>query len=236
MRLLGLMQKRVLYMYGIVLLAHCLFQYLKLPYVAVTKPLLVPLLLAFLLSRDEDIGLVAGKFIFYVGMFLALFGDVLLISINDTFFMSGMIAFMLMNLAYAVTFYLLEKPPLFGNLPVLISALVLALVAWKVYGFLSEELAQYRLTVLVYVCTVLLMCFSAIAAATGSVHGRVALRYFVSGAVVFLFENILVGLNRFHWNSNKDVYVVIMLSYGLAQYLFVRGVEKTYLSLPGKRI
>jgi uncharacterized membrane protein YhhN len=234
MHMLAFMQKKVLYLFWMVLLCHCLFQYLKLPYVAVTKPLLVPLLLAYLLSKDEDIGLVAGKFIFYVGMFLALFGDVLLISINDTFFMSGMIAFMLMNIAYSITFFLLEKPQFKRSLPVAVSAAVLIFIAYKFYHFLSGELARYRLTVLIYTCTVLLMSLAAITAATGKKHGRMALKYFVSGALVFLAENILVGLNRFHWDSNKDVYVLVMVTYGLAQYLFVKGIAKTYLSMPPK--
>lgn len=226
---MAFLRSNIMYFFWVVLLLHCLFQYLKLPYVAVTKPLLVPLLLSYLLSKDEDIGLLAGKFIFYVGVFLALFGDVLLISINDTFFMSGMIAFMLMNLAYSVTFFLLEKPSWKRSLPVWIAAAVLVFIAVKIYSFLSNGMESYRVIVLVYTCTVLLMSLAAVTAATGRRHGKMALRYFVSGALVFLAENILVGLNRFHWGGDKDVFIIIMFTYGLAQFLFVKGIEKTYL-------
>jgi uncharacterized membrane protein YhhN len=101
---LAFLQRRILGIYWLVLLVHCVFLRLGLPYVAVTKPLLVPLLLTHLLLRDNHIGRTPGKFVFYVGLLLALFGDVLLISINNTFFLSGMIIFMIVNICYAFCF------------------------------------------------------------------------------------------------------------------------------------
>lgn len=47
--------KRVLTIYWIEALIHCFFQYVQLPYVAVKKPMLVPLLFVYILLEDEDI-------------------------------------------------------------------------------------------------------------------------------------------------------------------------------------
>jgi uncharacterized membrane protein YhhN len=103
------LNKRLLTIYWIVLLVHCTFQFFVLPYRAVTKPMLVPLLLTYLLLKDGNIGKPIGKSIFYIGLFLAFFGDVLLIIINDTFFLAGMIAFMLMNIFYSISFHLSQQ-------------------------------------------------------------------------------------------------------------------------------
>jgi hypothetical protein len=42
----------------------------------------------------------------------------------------------------------------------------------------------------------------------------------------------LVAVNRFHYNSNKDIYVLVMISYATAQYLFARGIEKAFIPYP----
>lgn len=225
-----LMKRSVLIFFWIALLMHCLFQYLKWPYVAVTKPMLIPLLLTFLLVRDNNIGRPAGKFVFYVGMFLALFGDVLLIAINDTFFLSGMIAFMLMNLCFSWSFIKLEPLRWRKMLPLIITAVILFFIGDWFYRFLADEMGDYAIPVLVYMVTVSLMILAAVNIATGKTHRKAALQFFIPGALVFMVENAFVALNRFHFDSDKDVYIGIMFGYGLAQFLFTKGIEKSYLN------
>lgn len=45
-----------LWLFWLDLLIHCVFQHYQLIYVAITKPLLVPLLMTFLFLNDEYIG------------------------------------------------------------------------------------------------------------------------------------------------------------------------------------
>ena len=59
-------------------------------------------------------------------------------------------------------------------------------------------------------------------------YRKVALNYFIPGAFVFLIENVLLSLNKFHFEGNKDIYLAVMVTYGVAQYLLVKGVSKAY--------
>ena len=237
--LLAFLRKYVLWLFWMVLALHCIFQYFESICVAITKPMLVPMLMTYLLVRDNNIGQSAGKFVFYVGLFLALFGDVLLIAINDTFFLSGMIIFMAMNICYAISFLCLKgfewrKP----GIPLVVAA-ALFCVGYALLHFLDKDLGDYRMPIIVYMVTVSLMIVAAFNLLTDAGLRPVAIRYFIPGAVIFLEENLLVALNKFHFDSNKYLFIVVMITYAAAQYLFTLGIRKTYLGMrkqPGDKI
>lgn len=222
------LRKNVLAIFWLVLLVHCLFQYYKMPYVAVSKPLLVPLLLTFLLLNDNNIGRPSGKFIFYVGLFLALFGDVLLISVSDTFFLSGMITFMVMNICYSIAFFKFHQLERRTMLPVIICILFLCIVAYWLIDFLGDAMGDYKIPIMVYMLTVSVLTVAAVNVAGNPYYRQEALHWFIPGAFIFMIENILVAINKFVY-QDKDLFVVVMLTYGMAQYCFVKGIERAYL-------
>lgn len=222
-------EKRTLTFFWLVLLLHCVFQYLQLPYVAVTKPMLTPLLFLHLLLHDNNIGYPKGKFIYYVGLILAFFGDVMLILINDTFFLSGMIAFMLMNLLYSFSFLQMNRLSKSSILPLTITVAFLVFIANAFYRFLGNEMGRYKVPVLVYMLTLAVMIAFAVNVAGNIRYKRAAINYLIPGVLVFLVENVLVAANKFHYDRDKDIFVIVMLTYGLAQYLIVKGMQKIYL-------
>jgi uncharacterized membrane protein YhhN len=222
------LRKYVLGIFWLVLFTHCFFQFYKLPFVAVSKPLLVPLLLSFLLLHDNNIGRPAGKFIFYVGLFLALFGDVLLISVSDTFFLSGMITFMVMNICYSIAFFKFHSLQRNSVLPVSICILFLGIVAYWLLTALGKAMGAYKVPIMVYMLTVSLMTIAAVNTAGNPQYRQQALHWFIPGAFIFMIENILVAVNKFVY-QDKDLFIVVMLSYGMAQFCFVKGIEKAYL-------
>ncbi len=221
--------KKVLWFFWIDLLIHCILQHYHLIYVAVTKPLLVPLLMTYLFLNDEYIGSPAGKVIFYIGLFMAFFGDILLIIINDTFFLSGMIAFMLMNICYSISFLFIEPLHLKRWLPLSITAILLALCAYVFYYFMDDEMGVYSRPIIGYMVTVGIMVLFAINLAYNAELRKIALRYLIPGVLIFLLENVLVAVNKFHFDHQKDLFAFIMLLYGIAQYLLVIGFSKIYL-------
>lgn len=222
------LRKKALTLYWITLFIHCFFQYLHLPYVAVTKPMLVPLLILNIILHDHNIGRPAGKFIFYIGLVMAFFGDVLLIFINDTFFLSGMVAFMLMNLLYSISFLYLNRISLRSLLPISLMMVLLFFTSYAFYGFLGEELGDYGMPVLIYIITLSIMLILAVNVAGNDAYRKAATSYLIPGTLIFLLENILVAANKFHFDRNKDLFVLIMFLYGLAQYLMVKGIAKAY--------
>lgn len=221
--------KRALTIFWCILLLHCVFQYLELPYVAVTKPMLTPLLIFHLLLHDNNIGYPKGKFIYYVGLILAFFGDVMLILINDTFFLSGMIAFMLMNLLFSFSFLQMNRLSKSSILPVCITLAFLVFIAHAFYQLLEAEMGSYKIPVLVYMVTIAVMVASAVNVAGNMRYRKAAISYLIPGVLVFLVENVLVAANKFHYDRDKDIFVIVMLTYGLAQYLIVKGMQKIYL-------
>jgi uncharacterized membrane protein YhhN len=222
-------EKRTLTIFWCILLLHCVFQYLQLPYVAVTKPMLTPLLILHLLLHDNNIGYPKGKFIYYVGLILAFFGDVMLILINDTFFLSGMIAFMLMNLLFSFSFLQMNRISKNSLLPMSITLAFLAFIAHAFYRFLEADMGGYKIPVLVYMFTIAIMVAFAVNVAGNIRYRRAAISYLIPGVLVFLVENVLVAANKFHYDRDKDIFVIVMLTYGLAQYLIVKGMQKVYL-------
>lgn len=223
------LRKRVILIYWIILLIHCILQHYHSTYVAVTKPFLLPLLILYLFLRDDNIGSPAPKFIFYIGLFLAFFGDVLLILINDTFFLSGMIAFMLMNITYSISFFLITPLRLKTILPALLTGILLVVLGYYFYHFLEDDLGDYRMPIIAYMITLSVMITASVNLVTNPEHQKSAIRYLVPGAIVFLVENTLVALNKFHYDRNKDIFVVVMITYGLAQFLMVTGIENIFL-------
>jgi uncharacterized membrane protein YhhN len=179
--------------------------------------------------NDDNIGKPRGKSIFYIGMFLAFFGDVLLIIINDTFFLSGMIAFMLMNFVYSAAFFCIHKLSFGRILPFVLSLASLSYLAYWFNGYLGNELGDYQMPILGYMISLAIMISFSINITTSQKYCIVAINWLIPGTLVFLIENMLVALNKFHLGGNKDVYVLIMFTYGLAQYLMVKGIRRIYL-------
>jgi uncharacterized membrane protein YhhN len=223
------LRKRVLIIYWIVLLIHCILQHYHTTYVAITKPFLLPLLILYLFLHDDNIGSPAPKFIFYIGLFLAFFGDVLLILINDTFFLSGMIAFMLMNITYSISFLLMTPIRLKKILPALLTFIALFFIGYYFYGFLKDDLGDYSMPIVAYMITLSIMVTASVNLVTNTVYQKSAIRYLVPGAIVFVIENVLVAFNKFHYNRDKDVFVIVMITYGVAQFLMVTGISDIYL-------
>jgi uncharacterized membrane protein YhhN len=223
------LNKRILTIYWIVLLIHCGLQYFVSPYRAITKPMLVPLLLTYILLKDGNIGKPLGKSLFYIGLFLAFFGDVLLIIINDTFLLSGMIAFMLMNIFYSISFLYLNKLRLRKILPFIVSLILLSFIANWIFRFLADEMGDYRMPVMIYQFTICLMIACAINILASERYKKIAFTFLVPGALIFMIENILIAFNWFHWGGDKDIYIAVMFTYGSAQYLMVKGILKAYL-------
>jgi uncharacterized membrane protein YhhN len=89
-------------------------------------------------------------------------------------------------------------------------------------------MGDYRMPVMVYLFTLAFMIAIGVNVALNERYRKTALTYLVPGALIFMIENILVAFNRFHWGSDKNVYIVVMLTYGTAQYLMVQGIRKAY--------
>lgn len=215
-------RRNILYLFWMILIVHCLFHFFHLPFVGISKLLLIPTLLVYLFTRKKEDALAGINFFYLVAIVFAFIGDMLLVIINDLLFLPGMISY-IVNLFFLCIFFLqlykIRLDQLFKPLMVL---LILAVIGYFVYGFLGDKLKQFQLPVLVY------MFFVAITAALAmntTQHPQLHKTgwYFFIGIIVFIVSNTILVLNRFHFLYH-NLYIAVMLTYGTAQYLLVRGV------------
>lgn len=223
-------RKNILYLFWIILFIHCLFHVLHLPFVGVSKLLLIPSLLVYLFTRKKEEVLVGINFFYLIAILFAFIGDMLLVIINDLLFLPGMIAYIINLLFLSIFFLQLQKIYLHQLVKPLLVILVLGLIGYFVYGFLGDKLRQFQLPVLVY------MFFVAITAALAmntTQHPKLHRTgwYFFIGILVFILSNTILVLNRFHFLYH-NLYVAVMLTYGAAQYLLARGVALVSKDIP----
>jgi len=194
------LQKRTLTIYWIVLFLSAVFLYFVPKYVILTEPFLVPLLLLYLVLKDNNIGKPTGKLVFYVGMFLAFLGDVLQVVINnEIFFISSLVAFMLMNICYSISFFSLHKTGFRKPLYFLTGCVLFFLAAYLFMHFLGDKLGEYKMPVVIYIFTLCAM-ISLAANLTGSKRYRkIAVKWLLPGVLVLWYKISFLPLIFFSW-------------------------------------
>lgn len=225
-----LLRKYVILVYFLTIAANCIFLYYDLPYVAITSSLPVPLLLLYLFLKDPHINSPAGKFIFYIGLLFAFLGDVLQIVVNnELFFTSSLVAFMLMNGCYSIAFYQLNRGGLKKPFAFLVAILVLAVLGYAFVSLLEKEIGAYKVPLILYMSTLIMMTAFAIHAAGSEKYYQIAVKYLLPGTIIFIIQNIIFALNLFHLGGPSDGFIYSIIPYAIAQFLLVRGMEKAYL-------
>ncbi|MET8907941.1 lysoplasmalogenase [Micromonospora sp. NPDC004551] len=163
------------------------------------KPLLAPLLLAYLWDRRRRVDPVA------VGLVAATAGDVALLVPGDTAFLAGMGCFLVTQVAFLTAFLRHRRPP--------VAAVAGYLVAWAgANALLWGALGPLRLPVLGYSLALSMMA----AAATG-VSRRTA-----AGGALFLVSDLLIGVGAAGVDfPGRDL--LVMTTYAAALLLIITG-------------
>jgi uncharacterized membrane protein YhhN len=182
-----------------------------------TKPLLMPVLAAFLLSASPRpltrmVRIVLGALAF------SWLGDVLLefsrLADSDALFLAGLGGFLVAQVLYILAFTPVvrsshpPRPPLWALLYVLYGAVLV--------GFLGAELGELLLPVAVYAVAI---CTMGIVASGVNAHTAVGAALFVASDTV-LAVGRFTGLSTLAENSER---VLVMTTYLLAQGLIVVG-------------
>lgn len=224
------LRKYILPVYWITIVFNCIFLYFELPYVALTSSLPVPLLLCYLLLKDPHISFPTGKFVFYIGLLFAFFGDVLQIVVNnELFFTISLVAFMLMNTCYSISFYNLNRGGLKKPLAFLAAIVVLAVLGYAFVRLLEEEIGAYKVPLILYMSTLITMTAFVIHAARSEQYYQIAVKYLLPGTIIFIIQNIIFALNLFHLGGPSNGFIYSIIPYAIAQFLMVKGMEKAYL-------
>ena len=185
----------------------------------ISKPLIVLSLLAYFLLRTKQVSSSLKNWVVGALVFSWL-GDVLLLfeSRDSLYFILGLSAFLLAHVAYIIFFNQLRraegipiKPLLF--LPVLVYYIGLI-------SLLYANLGGMTLPVVVYGAVISTML--AMALHLKALKDSVAGALFLLGAALFVLSDSLLAVNKF-LQPFAGAGLLIMLTYGLAQFFIVRG-------------
>ncbi len=154
--------------------------------------------------------------VFLLGLIFALLGDAFLLFESDAFFLVGLGCFLIMQLAYAFTFWKKRRIPkpqhVYIAVAVAILPLILLAVGWSHIQGLGIPVFLYTASITAMLVTAYLR------------HRRLAgYNYVLLGAVLFMISDLVLGINRFIAPVPYASFLV-MGTYIAAQYLIVTGI------------
>jgi uncharacterized membrane protein YhhN len=224
-----LIKKYGLPVFLLVLMLHIISIYLEMNTARViTKLLLLPILILYLTSEPGN-----TRPVLYIGLFASFLGDLLLTRSGETFFLLGMLAFIITHLCNIFFFYSLQKGHPGKPMILVLALVVVAIISGGVYFLLADKLGAFRVPILVYMVIISLMAVMATQTLVNAALIPTAIRCFIPGAALFVLSDGLLALNKFLLHTGS-IDVAVMLTYGMAQYLLVKGfvaVKKQYPSL-----
>lgn len=223
-----ILRKYVIPVYFLSIILDCIFLYFDLPYIAVTEPFLIPLLVVYLFLNDENIGSPPAKFIFYLGLFFSFFGDVLqLVVTNGIFFFGSLVTFMVMNICYAVSLLSLHKK--IPSSKILIPFVLFVLTGISFIIYMGNGMGALQKPIIAYIATLILLSTSSISLLYNPAYRKTALQFFIPAVGLEILQNFIFALNLFQWGAQNQLFTISILLYGISQFLWVKGILKVYL-------
>jgi uncharacterized membrane protein YhhN len=185
----------------------------------ISKPFIVVSLIGYFITVTSiNQGTVKRWILFALS--LSWLGDMLLMfqENDEIFFLSGLSAFLAAHICYIIYFFKVGKrEKLQRNLIILAIAIVYGVSILK---FLSPYLGEMKWPVRVYGVVITIM-FS-MAMHMIFIKNKQAGYLLATGALLFVISDSILALNKFY-RSFELAGVVIMLTYGLAQFLITAG-------------
>lgn len=206
--------------YFLILLADLLIIVCDIPYARfVTKPLLMILLGCYCWWQAGGLYHPVRNFIFMAIIF-SWWGDVFLLFAD--FFIPGLISFLLAHILYASFFLWVKPKPRPGYREWLVALLVLA-YAGSFLRFLYPHLGELQIAVTAYTAVITIMLLSAIFAF--GLNKTAWSRFCIGGAALFVLSDSILATEKFHASFPGSA-LLVMLTYGLAQWMIVDGSVK----------
>jgi uncharacterized membrane protein YhhN len=194
-----------------------------------TKPLLMPLLILFyIFGVFEATGAIARvDWLIVVALIGGCAGDILLmLKDQDRWFLFGMVAFLINQIFYIISFFL--SIPNIGAFNIwglfLLGPAILMLI-FMIPRFINKT-EDMKIPVLVYLAAILLMHIAAILR-LAAFSGLPFILVYV-GSISFIFSDATIAVNK--WDTEvKQGRLIIMTTYVMAQFYIALGVYFTAL-------
>jgi uncharacterized membrane protein YhhN len=156
--------------------------------------------------------------LFLFGLVFSLLGDVLLI--GEDYFIFGLGSFLIAQLAYTFAFFRsnygqkgwIQKKPILAG--------IVFIYTIAIIYFLKDSVGELLPAIVVYATVISLMLIAALN--RKDVAQKVSFTLVTLGALSFVVSDTLLAVNKFH-DSFILANIAVMLTYGIAQYLLVKG-------------
>jgi len=195
----------------------------------ITKPLLVLLLADYFLLATRGISSSLKKW-GLLALFFSWAGDILLMfqGSDAIFFLLGLSAFLIAHIFYIILFHRIRVAEKIK--PAIGYVVIVAIYYAALIGLLAPHLGEMKIPVVAYgiVISFMLMLALHLLALSNKSAGRMIF----TGALLFVASDSLLAINKFY-QPFTSAGVLIMLTYGLAQFCIVQGLVQ-YLSQKSK--
>lgn len=194
------------------------------------KPMIIPAIIGFFYSSTHQITKGVHKWVLLALLF-SWAGDILLMfqDQDSVFFLLGLSAFLSAHIFYIAFFHNLRIKENIKSNPWL---LVIVVVYYAtLISFLSPFLGDMKLPVRIYGIVISFMFMLAMHML--SIKNKVAGRWMVLGAFLFVLSDSLLALNKFY-QPFESANILIMLTYGFAQFYIVKGAAHYSISANNK--
>jgi uncharacterized membrane protein YhhN len=186
----------------------------------IAKPLILLSLIFFFINHGKHLSL-KTKTITLLALLFSLAGDVLLMFTDKSasFFLSGLVAFLLAHIMYIKVFF--DKKNL--KQTSLIFIIVLLIYAIGIFYLLKDGLGDMLIPVIVYMIVILSMVF--IASMRKDNVSNQSYNLVFLGAIFFVLSDSFLAINKFYQPIPLSK-IIIMSTYSIAQYLIILGLLK----------
>jgi uncharacterized membrane protein YhhN len=188
------------------------------------KPLIIPAIIGFFSSQVHKIAEGFNKWI-VAALIFSLLGDVLLMfqDNNSLFFILGLSAFLLAHIFYIVYFHQVRVKE---NIKSNVWLVVIVVVYYAVLiAFLFPYLGDMTLPVCIYGIVISFMFMLAMHMLF--IKNKPGGGWMMAGALLFVISDSILAINKFY-QPFRIADILIMLTYGFAQFYIVTGAAEYY--------
>jgi uncharacterized membrane protein YhhN len=162
-----------------------------------------------------------------LGLFGSFLGDVFLI--NKSLFIPGMVAFMTTHIFNILFFSKIYGPSQPRSTKLYVSTLLLLLFCVFIYFQLKDGTKGNLIyPILAYMVLISSATLMAVHISKQEAVKMIANTFWIPGMLFFLASDAILALNKFNWALNspiKNIGLLVMVTYGLAQLFLVKGFQ-----------
>ncbi|WP_153798660.1 lysoplasmalogenase [Foetidibacter luteolus] len=188
-----------------------------------TKGLLMPLLMLLLLLQSAQSAKVYPRNLILGALLLSFAGDILLLkSLDPRFFIAGLLCFLGVQLLYIFFFrrVIRNRKVNMGLLATTAAGMFIYILLFL--WILWNPAKELRVPVIVYAVALSAMLVAAVTTTARKSLVKITTQFYIPGAIFFVLSDSLLAIEKFVVHE-KFIEVLVMITYGVAQYLITTG-------------